>query len=321
VNQGERLAALDLGTNSVLVLVVRREATGDLVEELEPCRITRLGEDVHRTGELGNAPMARTLKAVEELLRFIPVGTHGCGVAVATSATRDARNGSDFLASCAALIGGRPHLFSGHEEALTVFRGTVSDQARGCFCVCLDIGGGSTEIAAGWPARCELQSSLDLGCVRLAETFSLSTAATPATIRQATAAATQLIRPVGDAVRPRLHGSASATLLASGGTAATVATVIRQITPFDRRRVHGATLTLAAVSDCADRLLEMTPEERLAVPGLPADRAPVLPAGCLILREVMRVLEVETVTVTTRGLRYGLVLRLQAGELAPTWTW
>jgi exopolyphosphatase/guanosine-5'-triphosphate,3'-diphosphate pyrophosphatase len=319
--QADRLAALDLGTNSILVLVMRREADGRLVEELEPCRITRLGENVNRTGELGAAPMARTLQAVEELLGHIPADTHGLGVAAATSAARDARNGETFLAACTTLIGGRPHLFSGQEEALTVFGGAVSDQAPDTYCVCLDIGGGSSEIAAGMPARCEQQSSLNLGCVRLAERFGLFSAASSATIREAAAAAAALIRPACEAIRPRLHAGGSATLLASGGTAATVATVLNQIVPFDRRRVHGVTLSLTAVSDWTERLLAMTAEQRLAVPGMPIDRAPVLPAGILILREFMRALGSDTVTVTTRGLRYGLVLRLNAGELAPTWQW
>jgi len=315
-------AALDLGTNSILLLLTRADSSGRLVEELEACRITRLGESVAETGLLRAEAMMRTLVAVRDFLAHIPRGeSSGVGVAVATSAARDAANGKEFLDACATLIGGKPLLFSGDEEAYTVFCGAASDQSADEFCVCLDIGGGSTEIAAGFPARCDLRTSLDIGCVRFAERFRLLEQAAPGQETLAREAAAKLLRPVCRQIRNHLPRGCPVRVIASGGTATTFAAVAHAVVPFERQRVHGLRLTEQTVSEWTERLLPLSSRDRACVPGLPEERAEVLPAGMLILSEVLRNLDCASVTVTTRGLRYGLALRLQNGELVPTWKW
>ena len=188
-------AALDIGTNSVVLLLLRRDADGVLRRVLEPARITRLGEDTARTGVLKPQAMERTLAAVAELMRGLrEVAPHGTGAAAATSAVRDAANGAEFLGRCAEIIGGQPALFSGREEADTMFRGATDGLPPGTRCLCADIGGGSTELAAGEPGRCTARTSLNLGCVRLGETHSLLSRATPADIAAARQAAAELLR-------------------------------------------------------------------------------------------------------------------------------
>jgi exopolyphosphatase/guanosine-5'-triphosphate,3'-diphosphate pyrophosphatase len=172
------VAALDLGTNSFLLLLLRETAGGALERVSEPCRIVRLGQGVDRTGRLAPEAIARGLRAIRELLAETAwAGTAGVGIAAATSAVRDAANRDEFLAPCAELLGGRPVLLSGDNEARTVFTGASSELAPGQAGVCVDIGGGSTELAAGFPGDYRAGLSVNVGCVRLAERFGLENAA------------------------------------------------------------------------------------------------------------------------------------------------
>ncbi|MEI8078485.1 MAG: exopolyphosphatase, partial [bacterium] len=116
------VAALDLGTNSFLLLLLRETASGALERVSEPCRIVRLGQGVDRTGRLTPEAIACGLQAIRELLAETSwAGTVGMGIAAATSAVRDAANREDFLVPCSELLGGRPVLLSGEDEARTVF--------------------------------------------------------------------------------------------------------------------------------------------------------------------------------------------------------
>ncbi len=379
----QAVAALDIGTNSVVLLLLERQADGTLRRRLEPARVTRLGEDTARTGKLKPEAIERTLAAVAELMRTLHTAAPDCaGVAVATSAVRDAANGAEFLARCTEILGAPPRLLSGDEEADTMFLGAASDQPPGAHCLCTDIGGGSTELAAGTPGLCGFRTSLDLGCVRLAEAHHLFSRAAPADIAAARKTTVALLRKVcrGDAIlasprtplergtapvlfntkscgaRRRItrcqderatiacdlrnsavkekracgtlrgiqggRGRPPLTVLACGGTATTFAAMATGVVPFDPERIHGMRFNGACIDGWAERLLPLSPEERAAHnPGLSPDRAPVLPAGLLILGEILRAFGAPEVSVTTRGLRHGLCLRLLAGELMPTWRW
>ena len=323
------VAALDLGTNSFLLLLLRETAGGALERVSEPCRIVRLGQGVDRTGRLAPEAIARGLRAIRELLAETAwAGTAGVGIAAATSAVRDAANRDEFLAPCAELLGGRPVLLSGDNEARTVFTGASSELAPGQAGVCVDIGGGSTELAAGFPGDYRAGLSVNVGCVRLAERFGLENAAAPDAVATARAAITAALAPAcaqvlrtafADSATRAVTGPAPA-VWATGGTANTAASAL---TAGACRGVfdHHTRLSLNDVEAAALRLLTLDAAERTRQPGVPADRAAVLPTGMLILAAALRLLGANAATVSTRGLRYGLALRLRAGTLPPVWHW
>ncbi len=315
------LAALDLGSNSVKLLLLQRQPGGGLVEIMEPARVTRLAAGVDKSGRLAEDRMVETLEAVAEFLRQIPEGVHGLGVAVATSAVRDAANGQAFLDRVAALLHGcRPLLISGEEEATTVFRGAASDRPADEICACIDAGGGSTEIAVGASFACGWHTSLPLGCVRLGEKFSLLDAAKPEAATQAADAVRKTAAEACAEIGKRFRNQ-PLRFLASGGTAACLGAIAGAGSIAEKARLHGMRIPLPDIRSWADRLLPMTVEERRRVPGMPGDRAAVLPAGLLILSEILVGLGAAELTLTSRGLRYGLALRLLAGEIEPVWRW
>ena len=314
-------AALDIGSNTVMTLAVEG-AAGHLREGEEWRATTRLGQGVDATGRLAPEAQERTLAAIAAQTQMCRQRyPSGIGVAVATSAARDAANGPEFVARGAALIGGAPQLLSGEQEARFTFRGIVSDLPRGRAVVHLDVGGGSSEITAGSAGEgCWLAESVNLGCVRCGERFGLLEAATPEALAPARQAIRALLQPVCQRLAA-LGSVAQAEVILSGGSATTYAALQQALPVYDAARVHawpGRTVDLA---ETLPRLFAMTAADRAALPGVTAGRAPVLPTGLLILCEFLHLRGADRFRVSTRGLRFGLVDALAAGEVEPTWRW
>jgi exopolyphosphatase/guanosine-5'-triphosphate,3'-diphosphate pyrophosphatase len=314
-------AALDIGSNTVMTLAACGAAER-LREDEEWRATTRLGQGVDASGRLAPEAQERTLAAIAAQTAACR-GRYrsGTAVAVATSAARDAGNGPEFLARCAALIGGVPHLLSGTEEARFTFRGIVSDLPRARAVVHLDVGGGSSEITAGSAGEgCRFAESVDLGCVRLGERCGLLEVATPEAIEQARQAIRALLQPVCQRLQA-LAGSEPAGVILSGGSATTYAALQLALPVYDAARVHAWPGRTRDLDQVLPRLFAMTAAARAALPGVTAGRAPVLPAGLLILCEFLHLRGAEQFRVSSRGLRFGLVEALAAGEVEPTWQW
>ena len=314
-------AALDIGSNTVMTLAAQG-AAGRLREDEEWRASTRLGQGVDASGQLAPDAQERTLAAIAaQVAACRQRYPAGLGVAVATSAARDAGNGPEFLARSAALIGGSPLLLSGEREALFTFRGIVSDLPRGRAVIHLDVGGGSSEITAGIAGgECQLAESANLGCVRLGERFGLLGVATPAALEPARQTIRTLLEPLCQRL-PGLAGLDRAGIILSGGSATTYAALQLGLAVYDAARVHAWPGRTADLDEMLPRLFAMTAADRAALPGVSVGRAPVLPAGLLILCEFLHLLGVDQFRVSTRGLRFGLVDALAAGDVEPTWRW
>jgi exopolyphosphatase/guanosine-5'-triphosphate,3'-diphosphate pyrophosphatase len=224
---------------------------------------------------------------------------------VGTSALRDARGGADFVREAAALLGEAPRVISGDEEARLTFRGALAGLSLppGPAAV-VDIGGGSTEIifgasdAAG--VSLERAVSLDIGSVRLTERYLPSD---PPTADEILALQAEVDRQLA-ALLPHPE----ATLVAVAGTATTLAAVAREIVPYEGARVHGLSLEAAEIDALARRLAALPVAARRALPGLEPKRADVIAAGALLLARVLRWGAWSRLTVSDRGVRWGLAL-------------
>ena len=147
-----RVAAIDCGTNSIRLLVAD-VVGGTLVDVVRRMTVVRLGEGVDRTGEFSTLAIARTLSALRSYAEDIAALGADRVRMVATSAARDAANRDDFLDAAREVLGVRPEVISGDEEARLAFRGTTSglpaDVGNGPPYLVVDIGGGSTELVLG----------------------------------------------------------------------------------------------------------------------------------------------------------------------------
>lgn len=294
-------AAIDCGTNSTRLLV----SDGTTLERLN--RITRLGQGVAASGRLADDAIERVLACLRDYREVID--RHGVSAVrmACTSAVRDAANRDAFLDAAEAVIGVRPEMISGEEEANLSFRGATADldPLDGPFLI-VDIGGGSTEFAVGSDGL-EGAVSIDMGCVRLTEQYLDSD---PPTAEELSACLSVVELHLDDVAR-ELPGSAKARrLVGLAGTITTVAAVEQGLAEYDPERIHHFILTKDAAEDVFRTLATESLEDRKHNPGLEPARADVIVAGCCILVDVMRYFGFAECLVSEADILDGLVASL-----------
>jgi len=295
-----RFAAIDVGTNTVLLLVAERQGDG-LVPVLERSEITRLGRGVDRTGLLDPGAVLDTVTVLSlytRLARELGAAAIAC---VATSAARDARNGAEFFAAARERAGLTPEVISGEEEARLVYLAAFRDFGRGGLAV-LDVGGGSTEFIVGEGPALRARLSLQVGAVRLTERHVQGDpipAEELAALREAARGALEPLTTIEPAPGARLVGVA--------GTVTTLCAVVKGLPRHDPKRVHGASLSLGEIEGTIESLARLTVRERAQVPGMEPKRADVIVGGAVVVAEAMRRTRFDRLTVSDRGVRWGLV--------------
>jgi exopolyphosphatase / guanosine-5'-triphosphate,3'-diphosphate pyrophosphatase len=316
-----RVAAIDIGTNSVLLLVAEVRG-GEIVPVIERARITRLGQGVDRSRALAPDAIARTIAALEAFGEELRAAGAEKVAAVGTSAMRDAEGGAAFRARAGAILGAEPQVISGDEEAALTFAGALTGLppafAEGPVTV-FDLGGGSTEIIRGDHGRPIEAESLDIGSVRLTERYvradppgDEAIAAMAADARRALAGAK--VTPRGEAREARRGLAGTPLLVGVAGTVTTLAAFIREVTPYDSACIHGARLTAEEVTRARVAFAEVPLGRRRELPGIAKERADVIVAGAVILEEILTWAGATEFFVSDRGVRWGLAKRLAYGS-------
>ncbi len=296
-----RVAAVDCGTNSVRLLVadVDGMTKADVHREM---RVVRLGQGVDRTGELAPEALERTRLALDDYA----VTCRALGVErtrmVATSATRDARNRSDFSEMVLAALGVAAEVVTGQEEAALSFDGATRDldPAEGPFLV-MDVGGGSTELVLG-TGSVFAASSVDVGCVRLTERHFADDPPTPAQV----AAAEADIDAALDLVRQDVPVSRTRTAIGLAGSVTTVAALALGLQGYDAGRIHLSRIAAVDIAAVSQRLLTMTRSERASLPVMHPGRVDVIAAGALVLAVLVDRLGLSEVLVSEADILDGI---------------
>ncbi len=305
VNKTPVVAVIDIGSNSIKVLVAARDASGVITALKSRTIDARISAGISRTEpKLSEEGMVRGLAAIQELLADAKPFSPAKVVLVATSAVRDAGNGGEFRARVKAATGHDIRILTGDEEANLIGRGLTCDPALADlqdFYV-FDLGGGSLECLLFRDRKIVQAMSLQLGCVRLTEKF-IKDAAAP--LDQAEASA--LARHVQDELKRsgfRFPVIAPAAVFA-GGSMSTVRAI--------KGARHGVSLEdtppiigTHTLGELLDELAPMTLDERKAVPGLPAARADVFPAALVTMVTVADYAHIERFHHSLHNLRWGL---------------
>ena len=307
-----RVAAIDIGSNSIRQIVadVSPEGSIQVVDEMKAA--PRLAAGLGSTGELSNSSIGAALEALDRMATLArQLGATRID-AVATSAVRDAANAGAFLSDIARATGLKVRVLDGDEEARLSFRSAVAHFDMGVGrSVIVDIGGGSLELALTAEGVLEHLGSLPFGAIRLTERF-LSSGITPKGVRRLRSAIADDIR----AELPRRDWR-GAQVIGSGGTFTNLAGIyLARQGILTARSVHAARIPRADLEHILDMLAEMTPEERRQVPGLNPERADIIVAGIAVAAEVVRRIEARAIVVSRYGIREGLLL--EAARVAPT---
>jgi exopolyphosphatase/guanosine-5'-triphosphate,3'-diphosphate pyrophosphatase len=297
----KRVAVVDVGTNSTRLLVA--DVAAGRVSPLERrSTVTRLGRGVDLSGHLASEAIEDVCEAIAGYVGILEeLGAEAVDV-IATSAVRDADNGSAFVAELRERFALSPRVLDGEEEARLTYLGATSESLPSEPTLVVDIGGGSTELVVGSGSEISFHDSLQAGVVRHSERY----------IAGDPPAASELEELATD-IRGLIEGSVGAGVearagIAVAGTPTSLAAVEMELEPYDPSRVHGHTLALPSIQRMLSQLASVPLAERVEIPGLHPDRAPTIVAGVVILVEVMRAFGLEEITVSEHDILYGTAI-------------
>jgi exopolyphosphatase/guanosine-5'-triphosphate,3'-diphosphate pyrophosphatase len=297
-------ASIDLGTNTCLLLVA--ECEQGVVNRVvsDHSTVVRLGEGVDKARELQPQAMERTLTCLKKYAEIVhKAGLNpGDAICVATSSSRDSKNGQTFFAQVSKETGFKFKVISGEDEAKYTFQGALLPGTAPADTAVVDIGGGSTEFITQGPGI-----SLDIGSVRFTERFFKNDRDTPVTDQEFWACQEAIDQALEEAVAWREKNPQIKNLVAVAGTATTLAAWHLELREFDAGRLDSCTLTRGDVHRMVEELKWRTVEERALLPGLAKGREDVLLAGALILWRAMEILNFNEAKISTRGLRFGII--------------
>lgn len=305
-----RQAAIDIGTNSVRLLVADVLPSSSrspgrpprVVPILHRLRITRLGEGLTSGGRIRPAAAARTAQAVETFIALAAAAGAASPVIVGTHALRAARDPDELLERLGRPVG----ILTGDQEARLGYRGALAGlgpRQTASRLLVVDIGGGSIELTRGRRGRIERSLSIPAGAVVLTERFLGHDPPLDAEIGALEAHLARTLGPgLSGLARPRLR------LVGVGGTITTMAAIEQRLSPYDPDRVHGFRLSRRAIERITADLLACPLAERRRLPGLQPERADIIVAGALVFRYLMRTWGARAITVSEADLLWGIVL-------------
>ncbi len=278
----ECVAALDCGSNSTRLLIV--DAKNETV--FRDSRITRLSQGVDESMTLRREALARSFDVLSDYRTKMDEAGVSRGLLVATSAVRDASNGSNFLDGARRLAGVDARILSGHEEAAYSYAGATAGLAFDARATAIvDVGGGSTELAVMVDGVLE-SYSMQLGCVRVTERALGKGVVTQRSSDAATAMINEQLDQAWQAV-PAFATLGDVRLVGLAGSVSTLVQLVARMATYNRDLVHHQLISFATVCEWRDRLASEPPEARLSWPGMIRGREDVLPAGLYVLAAVM----------------------------------
>lgn len=298
-----RAAVIDIGTNTVLLLVAQINSEGIASPLVYEQRVPRLGKGVDAEKNLQPESMRRVIDVLTEYKRIISALRPDAVVVAGTSAVRDAYNRSEFRELVKREVGFDLEILSGDDEAHWTYRGAISGLPDVQQATVVDIGGRSTEIITGNDHNVSQKISLDMGSVRLTERFFKHDPPTHPELEAAiTFVEDKLAIPMG-------FEFARTTLIGVAGTATSLAILDQGLHEFTIDAIINYHLKLDNVYALFRTLRSMASAEILKLSTVLRGRNDVITAGVLILREIMAHYKFSEMIVTERGVRYGLALR------------
>jgi exopolyphosphatase/guanosine-5'-triphosphate,3'-diphosphate pyrophosphatase len=309
-NQTRRVAAIDIGTNSIHLLIAAVDPVlGSFNVVVTEKSTTRLGERDPDRGDLSPAAIERALLSLRHC-RDLAL-SHGVEqiVTAATSAVREAPNGREFLSTVQEQLGLEVDLVSGPEEARLIYLGVLSGMSFGEQPhLIIDIGGGSTELILADGRDARVLSSSRIGAVRLQREFCQSDPL-PAERRSFLIAYIQgAMDPAVSQVKAALQPGEQPQLVATSGTAMALAALAAAEDPRPPLKLQGFRLSRERVDQLVNRLVALTPQQRRELPALNERRAEIIVPGALILQTTMASLQIPELVICERALREGLIV-------------
>jgi exopolyphosphatase/guanosine-5'-triphosphate,3'-diphosphate pyrophosphatase len=300
-----KVAALDLGSNTFLCLIAEVQAGRIIRVDADESKVVRLGEKITETNFIQPQALDRARDCFSEFRKLIDARTVDQIFAMATSAARSAKNSEDFL-NLAKEFGFSVEIISGQREAEITFLGAfekVSDEPR----LVIDIGGGSTEFGFGSLGRLTDRISVELGCVRIFESWGVRNLMPQSElshfVNKLREIFSERLKPLSQVISQTKEPLKA---LAVAGTPVELGKVV--LGTSDIRSIHGKAIDLKQLGLVVQKILKLSADQLTKKFGVMSGRADVLLSGAIILQTALEVLGLQRIEVSTRGLRHGIAL-------------
>lgn len=299
-----RLAAIDIGTNSIRCIVVEVDQQGRYMVLDDEKATVRLGENLAASGAISPAAFARAVDAMSRIRKLID-GLKVTEVeVVATSAVRSASNGGELVSVLSRELGREIRVITGDEEAELVARSVRHNfDMSGKRYMIIDIGGGSVEIMSAVANHVESCVSLELGAVRMTDKFISSDPVKETELAKLKRHVRSELKAAFGDNRPSVQ-----TFIGSGGTITTLASMVMSMRKQAYSTSHGYEVLRSEVVHLLAMLVRKDIKALRSVPGLNPDRADIIIAGLVVIDELMRYFGANMMLVNERGIREGLII-------------
>lgn len=299
-------AGIDVGTNSVRMIIAEVQ-NGKIIKKIDEGRgITRLGAGIDRTGRLSDASMQKTLDLFEEFSTKLKKHNVQHMFAAATSAVRETSNSEEFLKN-AQQRGINLKTISGEEEARYTYLGVISELENiPEEIIIYDIGGGSTELTYVKKGSVIYSESIPVGVVKLADKFSFADTVDKATQIECVNYLTPIFGAVIDKITAL--GADKPVLIGTAGSVTSISAIELGLKQYDPAKVNRHIITLDNMTKICNMLSSMTAQERLSIGDVVKGREDLLIPGCYIIEVIMKKIEVYKTSVSDNGLREGLAI-------------
>jgi exopolyphosphatase/guanosine-5'-triphosphate,3'-diphosphate pyrophosphatase len=294
---------VDIGSNSTRLLIAEVER-GRVSEVERQSRVTRLGRGVDLSGQLSAEAIEAACEAIGDYVAICREAGVERVESIATSAVRDASNGSAFVAELRERFALSARVLDGEEEARLTYVGATCAQPPAEPTLVVDIGGGSTELIVGTGTEIAFHASLQAGIVRHSERRISND---PPTTLELEALAKDVRALIESAISGQPAAAAEAGI-AVAGTPTSLASIEIGLETYDPKQVHGHTLTLGSIQRLLSQLASAPLSKRVEITGLHPDRAPNIVAGVVILVETMRAFGLDQVGVSEHDILYGTAI-------------
>jgi len=307
-----KVAVIDVGFNSLKMVKYRAEASGSTKSYGQLGVLARLGEGLERSGYLGEEPMSRTIRAIKLCQEVASLESIKHLLLIGTSPVREAANREEFLSRVREETGLEMRLLTGNEEAIYGFLG-AEKSARVPTAIFFDLGGGSLELTYAENFHLRRILSLPLGALRLTSVFANGGGTFS---RKARARMSKLISRSLPSRRD-LDLKEDATLIGTGGTVRAMARFEQELTGYPFNKINNYSLEFDSVQQMSKEFFRLKPDELAKFDSLGQDRAETMAAGAMVVRLLMKKLGLGRLSVSTHGLRDGILAEFLEREKYP----
>jgi len=297
-----KIASIDVGTNTMLLLIVEVDKNGIIQVLHDEQVIARLGKGVDSNQIINQETFLRAENFFQAYKQTCDLYAVDKIVAVGTSALRDAKNREEFCAYIQQKVGITIDVISGDEEAKWTYRGGISEfSGQSDKYSVIDIGGGSTEIIVGNEKEIVTKTSINIGSVRLTERILHQSPPEDSAIIEAH----EFI--LSQMPKDQFKNMSPTMTIGVAGTLTTLASLHQHLQEYDPKKISGYQLTYENICEIFALLKDKNLEQLKLFPQISQGRADILLAGIMILMGFMEATQLTTITVSDRGLRYGIV--------------